>query len=89
MVAWAVRVRRRLLDTVVKLSASGAERAVVEDDEATLRGRAEGEGSRIAAGVTIALEGVAVAEAETEDGMKWRPVLQGGKHPVTGLQREY
>ena len=39
--AWVVRVRRRLLDTMVKQSSSGAERAVVEDNEATPRGCAE------------------------------------------------
>ena len=77
MVAWAVRVRRRLLDTVVKPSSSGAERAVVEDDEVTPIGSAEVAGSRAAAGVATALGGVAVAEAETDGGVEWRAVLQG------------
>ena len=79
MVAWAVLVRRRLLDTVVKPSSSGAERTVVEDDEATPRGSDEGTGSRAATGVATALGGVPVAETETDGGMKWRTVLQGGK----------
>ena len=86
MVGWVVRVRRRLLDTMVKPSSSGAERAVVEDDEATLRGSAEVAGSRAAAGVATALGDVAVAETETDGGVKWRAVLQGGKPPPETLR---
>ena len=82
MVAWAVRVGRRLLDTVVKLSSSGAERAVVE---ATPRGSAEGVESRAAAVVATALRVVAVTEAETDGWVKWRAVLQGGKPPREAL----
>ena len=81
MVAWAVRVRRRLYDTVVKPSSSRAERAVVEDDEATPRGSAEVAGSRAAAGVATALGGVPVAETEADGGVRWRAVLQEGKPP--------
>ena len=64
-----MRVRCRLLDTVVKPSSSGAERAVVEDDEATPRGSAEAAGSKAAAGISTALGGVAVAEVETDGGV--------------------
>ena len=86
MVAWAVRVWRRLLDIVVKPSSSGAERSVVEDDEVTPRGSAEGVGLRAAAVVATTLRGVAVAEAETDSGAKWRPVLQGGIAPCKALR---
>ena len=86
MVAWAVRVRRRLFDTVVKPSLSAVERAVVEDDVATLRGSAEVAGSRAAAVVAIVLGGVAVTEAETDGGMKRRAVLQGRKPPHEALR---
>ena len=59
---------------------------MVEDDEATLRGSAEGVGSRAAAGVATALGGVAVTETETDGGVKWRTVLQGGKPPREALR---
>ena len=61
-------MRRHLFDTVVKPSSSGAERVVVEDDEATPRGSAEVAGSRVAAGVATPLKDVAVEEAETDGG---------------------
>ena len=83
MVVWVVC---RLFDTVVKPSPSGTERAVVEDDEATLRGSAEGVGSRPAAGVATALGGVAVAEAEVDSRVEWRIVSQGGKLPREALR---
>ena len=51
--------------TVVKPS-SGAEIAVVEDEEATPRGSAEGAGSRAAAGVATALGSVAVAKTKAD-----------------------
>ena len=86
MVVWAVRVRRRLLDTVVKPSSSGAERAVVEDDKATPRCSTEGVDSRAAAGVVTVLGGVAVAEIEMDGGVKWQAVLQGGKQPREALR---
>ena len=81
MVVWAIRVRRYLLDTMVKPSSSGAKRAVVEDDEATPRGSAQVTGLRAAAGVATALGGVSAAETEVDGGVKWRAVLQGGKTP--------
>ena len=71
MVAWVVRIRCRLLDTVVKPLSSEADRSVVEDEQATPRGSAEGDDSRAAAGVVTALGGVAAAEAEADGGMKW------------------
>ena len=86
MVASAIQVRRRLLDTVVKPSSSGAERAVVEDDEVTPIGSAEVAGSRAAADVATTLGGVTVAEAEKDGGVEWRAVLQGGKQPYEALQ---
>ena len=61
---------------------SGAERAVVEDDEATPRGNAEEAGSRAAAVVATTLGIVAVAEAETGGGVKWQTVLQGENRSV-------
>ena len=63
-------MRRRLLDTVVKPSSSGAERAVVEEDETTPNGSAEGADSRAATGVATALGGVAVVETEADGGVK-------------------
>ena len=51
---------------------------VVEDDEATPRGNAEGVGSRTAVGVATALGGVAVGEAE----MEWEPTYKEENHPV-------
>ena len=79
MVAWVARVRRRLLDTVVKPLSSGTKRSVVEDDEATPRDSAEEAGSWAAAVIATALGSVAVAEAETDGGVRWWAVLQGGK----------
>ena len=72
-------MRRRLLNTVVKPSSSGTERAVVENDKTTPRDSAKVTGSRAAAGVVTTLEGVAAAEAETDGGIKWQTVVQGGK----------
>ena len=67
LVAWAVRIRRRFLDTVVKPSSSGTERSmVVEDDEATPRGSVDGASSRVAAGVAPALGDVVIAETEMD-----------------------
>ena len=86
MVAWAVRVRRHLSDTVVKPLSSGAKRSVVEGDEATPRSSAEGAGSMAAAGIATALSGVGVAETETDGAVKWRVVLQGGKPPREALR---
>ena len=54
---------------------------MVEDDEATLRGSAEGAGSRPASSVATALGGVAVAEAQVDGGVEWRVVSQEGKPP--------
>ena len=70
---------------MVKSSSSGAERAVVEDDEATSGGSTEVAGSRAAACVATALGGVAVAEAEMDGGVKWQAALQGGKPPREAL----
>ena len=58
---------------------------VVEDDEATPRGSAEVAGSRAAAGVATVLGGVAVAEVQTDSGVKWWAVLQGKKPPREAL----
>ena len=55
-----MRARHRLLDTMVKPSSSGVERAVVKDDEAMHRDGA-------ATGVATVLGG----EAETDGGTKW------------------
>ena len=85
MLAWAVRVRRRLLDVMKPLS-SGVERAVAENDEATSRGSAEATGSRAVTSVGTALGGVAIAEAETVGGVKRMAVLQGGKPPREALE---
>ena len=86
MVAWTVRIWRLLLDTVVKPSSSGAETAVVEDDEATPRGSAEVAGSRTAVGVATPVGGVVAAETEADGGVKWRAVLQEGKPPREALR---
>ena len=61
-----------MLDTVVKPSSSGAERAVVEDDEATPRGSAEGVDSRAAAGVATT---VGFIYSRSRDG--WRRRVAG------------
>ena len=66
---------------MVKPSSSEAEKAVVEDDEATSRGSAEVAGSRAATGVATALGDVAIAEEETDGGVMWQTVLQGRKPP--------
>ena len=71
-----------LFDTVMKPSSSGTEKSVVENDEATPRCSAEGAGSRAEA----VLGGIAVAETETDGGVKWRAVLRGRKPTRVALR---